>query len=67
MHDAMKCLQLHNEELHTNALVIDRTAPPRDRPFPVWETPPMKDFEVKEYLKKEAAESVGQDSSTDFV
>ena len=70
MQEAMECVKnlpstnkTGLNELYTKALIIDRNPPPVDRPFPMWDTPPIKDFDVKEYLKKEAAESVGQESS----
>ncbi len=60
MHDAINALPANLKEA---AMIIDRTPPPPDRPFPMWDTPPLKEFDIKEYLKKEAAESAGQESS----
>jgi hypothetical protein len=54
-------------ELYALAMKTDPTPPPPDRPFPTWDTPPVKDFDVKEYLKKEAADNVGTDTSSDLV
>ena len=63
MHEAINSLP---EELKLKAQIVDRTPPPPNRPYPSWDTPPVVDFDIKEHLKKEAAESVGQESS-DFV
>jgi len=63
--DAPKPIPVH--ELYALAMITDPTPPPPDRPFPSWDTPPIKDFDVKEYLKKEAADNVGADTSTDLV
>ncbi len=60
MQDAIAAIP---EKLKVHALTVDKTPPPPDRPFPMWDTPPIKDFDIKEHLKKEAAESVGQESS----
>lgn len=60
MHEAVKALP---EDLRAQAMVIDGTPPPPERPFALWDTPPIKDFDIKDHLKKEAAESVGQESS----
>ena len=72
-HEAMECLRkLHTptgevHPLYTAAMTLDPTPPPPDRPFPMWDTPPIKEFDVKEYLKKEAADNVGKESSQDFL
>lgn len=60
MHDAINSLP---EYLKEKAMIVDRVPPPKDRPYPGWETPPMKEFNIKDQLKKEASESVGQESS----
>lgn len=38
------------------ARFIDETAPPKGRPFPYFETPPIKDFDFRKYIAKEADE-----------
>lgn len=37
------------EHLLEHALTIDSTPPPRDRTMPIWETPPIKDFDVRQF------------------
>ena len=50
MQEAMRALPDH---LRAHAETIDETPPPDDRPFPVWDTPPIKGFNVQDYLQKE--------------
>lgn len=35
------------------ATFIDDTAPPKDRPFPYFDTPPIKDFDFRQYITKD--------------
>jgi hypothetical protein len=37
--------------LAANALVIDETPPPPDRPWPFFDTPPIPGFNAKDYVK----------------
>jgi len=41
------------EALRVHALIIDDTPPPPNRPLPIYQTPPIKDFDVSKYLKDE--------------
>ena len=38
------------------ALKVDETPPPQDRPWALFSTPPIKDFNVKEYMKADEDE-----------
>lgn len=44
-------------DLREQALVIDWTPPPSDRPWPYYETPPIKGFSVQKFLEGESGES----------
>lgn len=44
---AVKALPVQFQEA---AMVVDDTAPPKDRPFPYWDTPPIKDFDFRRYM-----------------
>lgn len=37
-------------DLRSHAEVIDETPPPRGRPWPIWQTPPIKGFNVQDYI-----------------
>ena len=39
--------------LQEKALIIDESPPPRDRPWPAFQTPPIKDFKYSDYFKDE--------------
>lgn len=39
--------------LRMMAVVLDETPPPPDRPWPVWDTPPIEGFNMNDYLKKD--------------
>jgi hypothetical protein len=38
-------------DLRANAMKVDRTKPPADRPWPHWDTPPIKGFKMQDYTK----------------
>ena len=40
------------EHLLQLALVIDDQAPPSDRPWAFWSTPPIKDFNLSDYFNE---------------
>ncbi len=48
-------------DLRAATEVIDETPPPKNRPFPVWLTPPIKNFNVYEYIKKDEDENENSD------
>lgn len=48
--EAIRALPPHLKE---RALEIDHTPPPHDRPWPFFDTPPIKDFDLKKYIKSE--------------
>lgn len=48
--EAIRALPPHLKE---RALEIDETPPPRDRPWPYFDTPPIKDFDLKKYIKSD--------------
>jgi hypothetical protein len=50
MQEALRALPAH---LRAHAETIDDTPPPENRPMPMWETPPIKGFNVQDYLQKE--------------
>lgn len=39
------------EDLRAQAVIIDETPPPSDRPWPVYATPPIKGFDPRKYMK----------------
>ena len=39
-------------DLRDQACIIDSTPPPKDRPWPMFLTPPIKGFRLKDYVKK---------------
>jgi len=48
--DALKALP---EQLKIAASVIDHEPPPSDRPMAVWATPPIKGFDIRDYVGKQ--------------
>ena len=48
--EALKSLR---PDLKEQACIIDMTPPPPDRPWPMFITPPVKGFRLKDYVKKE--------------
>ena len=40
------------ENLRLKAEIIDEATPPPDRPWPMWATPPIKDFDARQYTGK---------------
>lgn len=48
--DAMRAMPDH---LRAKAEIVDDTPPPPDRPWPIWMTPPIKDFDAKKFMGKE--------------
>jgi hypothetical protein len=50
MHEAIAALP---PKLQESARIIDHTPPPRDRPWPMWATPPIKGFDDTPYAKAE--------------
>ena len=51
--EAMRALP---PDLRAKAEIIDEEPPPRGRPWPVWQTPPIKDFDLKKYSSTEEAQ-----------
>jgi hypothetical protein len=47
--------------LQEHAMTIDNTPPPSDRPWPYYETPPIKGFSIHKYV--EGGEASESDSS----
>jgi hypothetical protein len=45
--EAMRSLPEH---LRAAALICDETPPPEDRPWPIWDTPPIAGFNPQDYL-----------------
>lgn len=43
--------------LQTTAKIIDETPPPSNRPWPKYDTPPIKDFDPRLYLDGEDTDS----------
>lgn len=52
-HDALRSLP---EGLRAHAETIDDTPPPPDRPWPFFQTPPIKDFNAKQFMGKKEDE-----------
>ena len=48
--DALKALPV---QLNIAASVIDHEPPPSDRPMAVWATPPIKGFDIRDYVGKQ--------------
>lgn len=53
MHEALRSMP---PALANNALIIDDTPPPPDRPWPFYDTPPIPGFDARDYEKGAAAE-----------
>jgi len=51
--EAMRALPAN---MHAEALVLDDTPPPPERPWPVFDTPPIEDFDWKAHTRQEADE-----------
>ena len=51
--DALRALP---EALRIQAEIIDEEPPPPDRPWANWATPPIKDFDPKNFLSKKGGE-----------
>ncbi len=49
--EALRALPTHLQE---HAMTIDVSPPPADRPWPYFETPPIKDFDIHKYVANEA-------------
>lgn len=39
-------------DLKLQAEILDEEPPPFDRPWPFWNTPPIKGFNARDYMKK---------------
>ena len=65
--DAMRSLNAQAPLMHVEALICDETPPPPNRPFPLWDTPPIKDFNWKEYTrqKEEQEDDEGESEGED--
>jgi len=58
-HDALEALP---EDLRKHALIVDETPPPANRPWANWSTPPIPNFDAKNFLgKKEEDEDEESD------
>jgi hypothetical protein len=42
--------------LRAHAQTIDNSDPPSDRPWPLFDTPPIKDFDYRQYIEEETEE-----------
>lgn len=64
--EAMRALP---DELRAAAEEIDETPPPVGRPWPVWMTPPIKGFDVKQYTMKKNKDgsSADDDDESDVM
>lgn len=51
--EAMRALPM---DLRQKAEVIDQSSPPVDRVMPLWDTPPIKGFNVDDYIQKKEEE-----------
>ena len=54
MQDALLALP---DDLKKAAEVLDDTPPPPDRPWALWQTPPIKGFDVTEFTKNDSSEN----------
>ena len=52
--EAVKSLR---PDLKAEAIIIDQQGPPKDRPWPMFVTPPIKGFRLRDYVKKTEAKS----------
>lgn len=48
-----EALRSMRPDLRKEAEILDDDFPPMDRPWPFWDTPPIKGFNAKDYMKKE--------------
>lgn len=68
MHEAIDALP---EKLKAAAKEVDHSPPPRDRPWAMWSTPPIKGFDDSPYSKEDSGDKdededeVGGDESTE--
>ena len=60
-HDALRSLP---DNLRVHAEIIDDTPPPPDRPWPYFQTPPIKDFDAKQFMGKNDDEDDDGDEAT---
>lgn len=42
-------------DLLAAALIIDDSPPPRNRPWTIWHTPPIKGFDIKKYMSEDSS------------
>ena len=59
-HDALRSLP---ESLRAHAETIDDTPPPPDRPWPFFQTPPIKDFNARQFMGKKEDEDEDEDDA----
>lgn len=55
------------EQLKIAASQIDHEPPPPDRPMAVWATPPIKGFDVRDYVGKNSEEDEFEDDEEDII
>jgi hypothetical protein len=60
MHEAIDALP---EKLKEAARQIDHTPPPRDRPWAMWSTPPIKGFDDSAYSKEDGGDGEEEDEA----
>ena len=48
MQEAIKALP---EQLQQHALLVEDVAAPAERTLPFWDTPPVKDFDIRKYVQ----------------
>ena len=46
-----EALRAMPHDLYEEAIKIDDTPPPANRPWPFFDTPPIEDFNIKDYIK----------------
>lgn len=51
-----EALRAMPDNLRAKAEQIDDTPPPPDRPWPLWDTPPVKDFDAKQFTGRKGDE-----------
>jgi hypothetical protein len=59
--EAMRSLALQAPAMYHEALIVDETPPPPNRPFPLWDTPPIEDFDWKAYTRQKAEDEDGDE------
>lgn len=52
MQEALKAVPA---DLRERANIVDDTPPPTDRPWPLYMTPPVKDFNLKDYVGRDGS------------